>query len=201
MSCFGGDGSGELSQVEVAADFFHESRLGREVVFGYGIKFQSSFELIIQSGLGEYAFCSLVGNEFQHPSFNSGLNLLAPNGDGGSRFLAFAIYLVLDFSLYRGFFRPKIKGTYQLTATSGGEFRSESVFSISCNYYKGFHGFILFGDDLIIKDNGYVKASFDFIIQDFSREKCYTAKKCGFMCFSWMQRVIQMRRVTSEEKL
>ncbi|KAK8707190.1 hypothetical protein V6N13_058254 [Hibiscus sabdariffa] len=174
MSCFGGDGSGELSQVEVAADFFHESRLGREVVFGYGIKFQSSFELIIQS---------------------------APNGDGGSRFLAFAIYLVLDFSLYRGFFRPKIKGTYQLTATSGGEFRSESVFSISCNYYKGFHGFILFGDDLIIKDNGYVKASFDFIIQDFSREKCYTAKKCGFMCFSWMQRVIQMRRVTSEEKL
>ncbi|KAE8669364.1 hypothetical protein F3Y22_tig00112249pilonHSYRG00362 [Hibiscus syriacus] len=104
-------------------------------------------------------------NEFEHRSIDPRLNLdIAPNACSGSRFLAFALCF---FAL------PLIEDSdvgfickYQLTAASGEKFMRESRVSWRWDRdYEG-HMFIVFNKDMIIRDNDYGKASFEFYIED-----------------------------------
>ncbi|MBA0785349.1 hypothetical protein Gotri_027257 [Gossypium trilobum] len=61
---------------------------------------------------------------------NSSFSLnIAPNGGGGSRFLAFVICLVADLAHYRRLRSLKCICGYQLTAVDGGYEKFESTIS------------------------------------------------------------------------
>ncbi|KAE8669360.1 hypothetical protein F3Y22_tig00112249pilonHSYRG00356 [Hibiscus syriacus] len=123
-----------------------------------------------RGSFGNQFFCCFPGNEvpaneFEHRSVNPWLNLkIAPNGCSGSRFLAFALCF-LAHSLIEdadvGFICK-----YQLTAASGEKFMGES--RVSWRWDRGYagHVFIVFNKDMIIRDNDYEKASFEFYIKD-----------------------------------
>ncbi|MBA0819894.1 hypothetical protein Gohar_025644, partial [Gossypium harknessii] len=143
-------------------------------------------------------FCCFPGNKisankFEYQSMSSSLVLkIAPNGSSGSRFLAFSICLVADFTrCYRHEFLIFIC-KYQLTTASVGvneKFTSQwSSFKEDETERKctGDHVLILFKEDMVIKDEDYEEASFEFNIQNFiynEKEKIedeyIKVEKCG----------------------
>ncbi|KAK8478552.1 hypothetical protein V6N11_057177 [Hibiscus sabdariffa] len=130
----------------------------------------------------------ISANEFEHQSVNSSINLkIAPNESSQSRSLTFAICLVLDFSDHADSYDLTVNCNYQLTEASGKEFRSECVFSDIGTVYHDDHVFILSSsEDLIVSDNDYEKALFDFSIKHCLGEnevKDIKLKKCGVRVF------------------
>ncbi|KAE8669354.1 hypothetical protein F3Y22_tig00112249pilonHSYRG00344 [Hibiscus syriacus] len=143
-------------------------------------------------------FCCFPGNEvpesvFYYRSINYSLNLkIPPNGFSGSRFLAFAICLVADLTYVKR--DPEFICKYQLTAASGEKFTSEchvferwhgmKSYDACPEWYgeicscRGDHVFILFNQDMIILDNNYEEASFEFDMY-----KRYKVKECGVDIF------------------
>ncbi|KAK8508375.1 hypothetical protein V6N12_019554 [Hibiscus sabdariffa] len=146
-----------------------------------------------KSNLDSIFYCfpgnEISTNEFEHLSQNSSLNLkIALNGRSGSRFLAFAICLVPDLTQCPILSGLEFNCKYQLTAASGEEFRSEFMFLYRHGndlHYTIDHVFIPFGEDMIVKDNDYEAASFDFNIHmRHGREKFeVNVKKCGVHVF------------------
>ncbi|KAE8669262.1 hypothetical protein F3Y22_tig00112249pilonHSYRG00140 [Hibiscus syriacus] len=145
-------------------------------------------EEYIRASFRNQLFCSfpgdeISGNEFEHRSLNSWLNLkiTTPNGCRGSRFLAFAIGLVADLAVVE--VNHRISCKYQLITASGEKFTSDCrVFYGSDWRFDGYHVLIMFSEDMIIIDNDYEEASFEFKIQDdFGRE--YEVKECGVLVF------------------
>ncbi|KAK8978352.1 hypothetical protein V6N11_028355 [Hibiscus sabdariffa] len=132
-------------------------------------------------------FCCFPGNEisaneFEHRSVNAWLNLkITPNGCSWSRFLAFAICLVADLTQVEEYHR--IRCEYQLTTANGEKFSSECiVFDRSYWRFEGDHVFIMFSEDMIIVNNDYVEASFEFSIKDHLGKE-YKVEECGVHVF------------------
>ncbi|KAK8577199.1 hypothetical protein V6N13_122191 [Hibiscus sabdariffa] len=135
------------------------------------------------------SFCCFHGeevsaNEFEHRSLNSGLNLnLTPNCSSRGRFLAFVFCLVVDHWFENKCFEFICK--YQLTTTRDETFTSEDqvFYTAGKDPDMGYtfvrdhprdHVFILFSKEMIIIDNDYEKASFEF-----KTNVGHTVKKCG----------------------
>ncbi|KAK8621351.1 hypothetical protein V6N13_067786 [Hibiscus sabdariffa] len=117
--------------------------------------------------------CCFSGNEvsaheFEHQSVNSCLDLkITPNGCSGSRFLAFAICVVADLTRVNRYL--EFICNCQLTAANGEKLTSESrpcYISKEIYRYKGEHVLILFNEDMIIRNNDYEEASFEFHIRN-----------------------------------
>ncbi|KAK8334386.1 hypothetical protein V6Z12_A10G267900 [Gossypium hirsutum] len=140
-------------------------------------------------------FCCFPGSEisaskFKYQRMNSSLKLkITPNEFSGSRFLSFAICLVVDLTHCHKYNRD-LRGIceYQLTAFDGSyeKFKCEWDYKLDFELhwkYMGDHVLILFSDKMIKKDEDYVEAAFEFYIK-----KCYhgeaevediKVKKCG----------------------
>ncbi|KAL4290048.1 hypothetical protein GQ457_14G026060 [Hibiscus cannabinus] len=134
-------------------------------------------------------FCCFQGeevsaNEFEHRSLNSGLNLnLTPNCSSRGRLLAFVFCLVVDRWFGNKCFEFICK--YQLTTTRDEKFTSEDqvFYTAGTDPDMGYtyvrdrpreHVFILFSKDMVIIDNDYEKASFEF-----KTNVGHKVKKCG----------------------
>ncbi|XP_039038960.1 disease resistance protein TAO1-like [Hibiscus syriacus] len=141
-----------------------------------------------RGSFGNQFFCCFPGyevpaNEFEHRSVNPWLNLkIAANGCSGSRFLAFALCFLANFWSADG--DVGFICEYQLTAASGKKFMRES--RVSWRGDRGYrykaHVFIVFNKDMIIRDNDYEEASFEFYIKDQLGRK-YKAVEWGVHVF------------------
>ncbi|XP_039034779.1 disease resistance protein RUN1-like [Hibiscus syriacus] len=104
-------------------------------------------------------------HEFEHRSVNSWLSLkITPNG---SRFLAFAICVVVDLTRVNRYLEFICK--YRLTAAGGEKLQSECrlcYISKEMYRYKGEHVLIMFNEDMIIINNDYEEASFELYIRN-----------------------------------
>ncbi|KAG8480091.1 hypothetical protein CXB51_025364 [Gossypium anomalum] len=139
-------------------------------------------------------FCCFPGSEisaskFENRRMDSSLKLkITPNEFSGSRFLSFAICLVVDLTHCHKY-NIDLRGIceYQLTAFDGSSEKFECEWGYKLDFdrkYMGDHVLILFSDKMIKKDEDYVEASFEFYIN-----KCYykgeaevediKVKKCG----------------------
>ncbi|KAK8508268.1 hypothetical protein V6N13_055712 [Hibiscus sabdariffa] len=145
-------------------------------------------------------FCCVPGNEVPanvfYGSMNCSLNLkITQNGFSRNRFLAFAICLLPHFTNRGGvLFMCK----YQLTTSSGEKFTREFSFSEGqhkvrsyndeivltdgVHSYKGDHVLILFNQDMIIIDNDYEEASFEFYMGNIVSDE-FRVEKCGVNIF------------------
>ncbi|XP_040934205.1 disease resistance-like protein DSC1 isoform X2 [Gossypium hirsutum] len=141
-------------------------------------------------------FCCFPGSEisaskFEYQRMNSSLKLqITPNEFSGSRFLSFAICLVVDLKYCHKYNKDlRCICEYQLTAFDGCYEKFECEWGYKLDFelhrkYMGDHVLILFSDKMIKKDDDYVEASFEFYIN-----KCYykgdaevddiKVKKCG----------------------
>ncbi|TYI62994.1 hypothetical protein E1A91_D10G288900v1 [Gossypium mustelinum] len=122
-------------------------------------------------------FCCFPGNKisankFEYQSMSSSLVLkIAPNGSSGSRFLAFSICLVADFTRCYRHESLRFICKYQLTTASVGvneKFTSDWSSSIEDETERctGDHVLILFKDEMVVKDEDYEEASFEFNISN-----------------------------------
>ncbi|KAB2010791.1 hypothetical protein ES319_D10G267200v1 [Gossypium barbadense] len=122
-------------------------------------------------------FCCFPGNKisankFEYQSMSSSLVLkIAPNGSSGSRFLAFSICLVADFTRCYRHESLRFICKYQLTTASAGvneKFTSDWSSSIEDETERctGDHVLILFKDEMVVKDEDYEEASFEFNISN-----------------------------------
>ncbi|TYJ16503.1 hypothetical protein E1A91_A10G258100v1 [Gossypium mustelinum] len=126
----------------------------------------------------------IPSNKFEHQSNHSSLTLkIAPNGCSGSRFLVFSICLVADLTELL-LDCSEFICECQLTAASGARHEKfKSVWqgkqyhsaSMGC---MGDHVLILFGGDMVKKDEGYEQASFEFYLKYLGEENM-KVKKCG----------------------
>ncbi|KAK9019243.1 hypothetical protein V6N11_053769 [Hibiscus sabdariffa] len=115
----------------------------------------------------------ISANMFKFRINNSRLNLkIAPNECSSCRFLAFAIYLVVDLT-QRCHRRVSFKFIcdYQLTSAGGdGSEMLHSEFYDELSElgprYIGDHALILFNNDMIHEDKNYEEASFEFYINE-----------------------------------
>ncbi|XP_039010016.1 disease resistance protein RPS4B-like [Hibiscus syriacus] len=135
-----------------------------------------------------HLFCRFPGNEvpenvFCYGSMNSWLNLkITPNRSSGSRFLAFAICLVADFT--RAYGGLKVTCKYQLKAAGGEKLTSVCcIFYIPEAFYKCDHVLVLFSENMIIIDNDYEDASFEFKIENLYPRGEIKVEECGVHVF------------------
>ncbi|TYI62962.1 hypothetical protein E1A91_D10G286100v1 [Gossypium mustelinum] len=143
--------------------------------------------------------CCFPGNKisaniFKCQSMNSSLSLkIAPNGGSGSRFLVFAICLVIDLTDCRRLLDCSCE--YQLTAAGGGNGGGgyEELGSV-ISLFKlpepekcmGDHVFILSSIDMVKEDQNYEEASFEFYIRNWGLEDEYVdmkVERCGAHVF------------------
>ncbi|KAK8483623.1 hypothetical protein V6N12_013895 [Hibiscus sabdariffa] len=136
---------------------------------------------------GYKLLCCFPGNEvpanvFNCISMNYSLTLkITPNGFSGSRFLAFAICLVADLTHANDHLEVICK--YQLTDASGEKFtRKPHFFDSRPGGYRGDHVLILLSKDMVLIDNDYEEASFEFYIRD-NAWKDIEVEKCGVHVF------------------
>ncbi|KAL4296840.1 hypothetical protein GQ457_12G032630 [Hibiscus cannabinus] len=126
---------------------------------------------------------------FEPRSNNCWLNLnMVPSSCGEKRFLAFAICLVAHLAPCHDVYNLEFYCDYLLTTANGKEVKAECVFSDGYSKYKGNHVFILFCQDMIIMDNDYNEASFEFYITkcdigDENKYKYLKVKECGVHLF------------------
>ncbi|KAE8694846.1 hypothetical protein F3Y22_tig00110770pilonHSYRG00069 [Hibiscus syriacus] len=133
-------------------------------------------------------FCCFPGNEvstdvFFYGSMNNTLNLkIRPNGFSGNRFLAFAVCLVADLTPANVFLAFICK--YQLKSAGGKKLTGECYVSDHGwdKFYEGDFALILFNEDMIVADNDYEEASFEFYISS-SRGTEIKVEKCGVRVF------------------
>ncbi|XP_039038883.1 disease resistance protein RUN1-like isoform X2 [Hibiscus syriacus] len=138
-----------------------------------------------ESCLQKKLFCCFTGNvisanDFVDQSVNSSLNLeISRNECSGSRALAFAICLVANLTCGNRDLAFICK--YQLRVTGKEQFRKECRLDFrKCQSLAGDHVFILFSEDMIIIDDDYEKASFEFYIKyDSGEEDDIQVQKCG----------------------
>ncbi|KAK8515125.1 hypothetical protein V6N11_028275 [Hibiscus sabdariffa] len=119
----------------------------------------------------------ISANRFEYQSMNSFLSLeIAPSVNGVSRFLVFAICLVVDLTDCHCMADVEFICEYQLATASGFEkFRCElSPKPIHWPEQEGMgdHVLILCGKDMVRQDKNYVKASFEFRIKNREVERC-----------------------------
>ncbi|KHG17399.1 putative WRKY transcription factor 16 -like protein [Gossypium arboreum] len=136
-------------------------------------------------------------NKFKCQSMNSSLSLkIAPNGGSGSRFLVFAICLVADLDYCPAFEHFECFCEWQLTGSGGGgheKFRVPIHFSSlpEPEKFMGDHVFILSGINMVVEDENYEEASFEFKIryiifdeeEDLLMFKRIEVERCGVHVF------------------
>ncbi|XP_039010014.1 disease resistance protein TAO1-like [Hibiscus syriacus] len=178
---------------KVSMSFLNCTRLNQDSIKNIGTNAMLQIQSLAQrwarrKGRGSFPnqlLCSFPGNEvseneFENRSVSSWINLkIAPNGCSRSRFLTFAICFVANLSdTYRN---VEFICKYQLTAASGEKFMSECRVSKRWDKIFSYHVFIVFNQDMIIRDNYYEEASFEFYIRNRGRE--IKVKECGVHVF------------------
>ncbi|KAL4290375.1 hypothetical protein GQ457_14G025360 [Hibiscus cannabinus] len=157
---------------------------------GAMLQIQSLAHRLVGDVICRFPGNEISANEFEHRSVDSFLNLeIAPNGCMGNRFFVFAICLVPDFPVlefiaHGGFYRVVVD--CKLTAISGEEFKRVCVFPDIGGNYDRDHVIILSSENLIMEDNDYKEASFDFTIkrcQEKTEVEDIKVKKCGVHVF------------------
>ncbi|KAL1080343.1 hypothetical protein V6Z11_D10G287800 [Gossypium hirsutum] len=136
----------------------------------------------------------ISANKFKCQSMNSSLSLkIAPNGGSGSRFLVFAICLVIDLTDCCRLLDCRCE--YQLTAAGGGNGgggyeKLGSVISLfklpEPEKCMGDHVFILSSIDMVKEDQNYEEASFEFYIRNWGLEDDdvdMKVERCGVHVF------------------
>ncbi|TYH51668.1 hypothetical protein ES332_D10G293100v1 [Gossypium tomentosum] len=135
----------------------------------------------------------ISANKFKCQSMNSSLSLkIAPNGGGGSRFLVFVICLVADLTHCGYIGDVECICKFQLTAADGGNDgggggyekpRSEIslLLFLEPENFKDYHVFILYTADMVIEDQNYEEASFEFYLRSLGLKDDIDVKveRCG----------------------
>ncbi|MFQ6654567.1 hypothetical protein Gotur_025492 [Gossypium turneri] len=136
----------------------------------------------------------ISANKFKCQSMNSSLSLkIVPNGGSGSRFLVFAICLVVDLNDCRQFRLIQCICECQITAAGGGNGgggceKLRSVISLielpKPKKCMGDHVFILSSIDMVEEDQNYEEASFEFDIKILGKGGKYIkVERCGVHVF------------------
>ncbi|XVE78616.1 hypothetical protein DITRI_Ditri13aG0160500 [Diplodiscus trichospermus] len=154
------------------------------------------------------SICCYPGNEisekFEFQSTNSLITLKLRPDWYSSRFLGFALCVVVDFNNKHEHENVWINCFYKLT-TKTGDFSSRSCWNWRDYGYtydkpshpKRNHVHLLFDDSMFKEDKHYEEASFEFFAGvDYNEHCCFSIKKCGVHVF-YIPKMVKLKEIFS----